>query len=317
MFEPVSPAHTEGFLHHRWNGKCYPPFIDPAATAHLASSWDTQPNDVFIATHQKVGTHLAKKYLVELVRAGVALPADHPLAQGDIGHGAVPWPEVLLSQEGASHWQAFLAVTAAAPRLWYLHCALEDLPCRHVHPASRFVVVVRDPRAVVVSQYNFWRGHPLLAVDPGLDLERFTDLFLAGDLYFGDYFSHVRGWLESGSRLHPEQLCLMRYEDLVERKPASVDRLQAFLFPGVGLDPARWEAIAASTGFAAMKRDLSANPRTFHFNAATFFRSGTIDDWRRHLSAGAQARIAAACRQRWAGLERHPLLAAYLEAMAC
>lgn len=315
-FEPAALAHPEGFLHHRWQGKVYPPFIDRRATEHLSRSWDTQANDVLIATHQKVGTHLAKKYLVELVRNGADLPERNPMAGGDIGHAAVPWPEVYLSQESEAAWQAFLAATSDRPRLWYIHCAFEDLPCRSIHPATRFVAVIRDPRAVVVSQYFFWMRHPLLGLDPDLDLERFSELFAAGDLYFGDYFRHVLGWIAPRGDVQADQVCVLRYEDMVERKAETVDRLQAFLFPGVALTEAQRQGIAASTEFNAMKREITANPGSFHLNPAVYFRSGTTDDWSQHLSPTAEARIAAACRERWAGHEQHPLLGPYLAALA-
>jgi len=314
-FAPVSAAHAEGFLHHRWNGKCYPPFIDPKATQHLQDSWDTQPNDVLIATHQKVGTHLAKKFLVELIRAQADLPSRHPMASGDIGHGAVPWPEVFLSQESEAAWQAFLAASSDRPRLWYTHCAFEDLPCRRIDPATRFVAVVRDPRAVVVSQYFFWMRHPLLGLETGLDLERFSQLFADGDLYFGDYCCHVRGWIEAGERLKPGQLCVLRYEDMVDRKAETLTRLQEFLFAERSLDPQQAEAIAASTGFQTMKRELSERPGSFHLNPQIYFRAGTTDDWRQHLSPSAEATIARAVRLRWAGLEDHPLIGPYLAAL--
>ena len=313
-FEPAEPLFAEGFLHHRWRGKSYPPFIDRRATEHLSRSWDTQPNDVLISTHQKVGTHLAKKYLVELVRHGADLPERNPMVEGDIGHAAVPWPEVYLSQESEAAWQSFLASTSDRPRLWYTHCASEDLPCRSIHPDTRFVMVIRDPRAVVVSQYFFWMRHPLLGLNPNLDLDRFTELFCGGDLYFGDYFRHVLGWLEPQGAVQPNQVCVLRYEDMVESKLETTDRLQEFLFPGVQLDPDRREAIAASTGFQAMKQALSANPGSFHLNPTVYFRAGTTDDWRQHLSPEAEARVLATCRQRWAGREEDPLLGAYLAA---
>jgi hypothetical protein len=315
-FEPTEPAHPEGFLHHRWNGKCYPPFIDRRATAHLRESWDTQANDVLIVTHQKVGTHLAKKFLVELTRACADLPPRHPMAEGDIGHAAVPWPEVYLSQESEAAWQEFLAATSDRPRLWYTHCAVEDLPCRRVHPASHFVAVVRDPRAVVVSQYHFWRRHPLLGLDTDLDLDRFSELFVAGDLYFGDYFSHVLGWLEPEGPVQPGQVCVLRYEDMVEHKRETLERLQRFLFPSVVLEPSQATAIAASTEFQTMKQELSSNPGSFHLNPSIYFRSGTTDDWRQQLSPAAQARIREATRRRWAGREEHPVLGPYLAALS-
>ena len=315
-FEPAALAHAEGFLHHRWNGRCYPAFIDQRATAHLTQTWDTQANDVFLATHQKVGTHLAKKFLVELVRANVELPARHPMADGDIGHGAMPWPEVLLSQETPGDWETFLAATSDRPRLWYIHCAVDDLPCRRIHPQTRFVVAIRDPRAALVSQYFFWLRHPLLQVDPELDLDRFAELFVQGDLYFGNYFSHVRGWLKPGPRLQSTQICALRYEDMVERKQDTVRQLQRFLFPAEDLPSERTEAIAAATDFQAMKQGITANPGSFHLNPKLYFRAGTTDNWRQHLSPRAEALVAAAAREHWAGFEEHPLLGDYLKAMA-
>ena len=46
-----------------------------------------------------------------------------------------------------------------------------------------------------------------------------------------------------------------------------------------------------------------------------YFRKGTTDDWRQHLSARAQALVAEAARHHWAGLEDHPLIGPYLSAM--
>lgn len=311
-FPPLEPAHPEGFLHHRWRGKCYPPFIDRRATAQLDRSWEIAANDVLICSHQKVGTHLAKKFLVELIRTCGNLGEHHPLSGGDIGHDAVPWPEVLLSQGGEAAWKAFLAASGDQPRLWYSHCAIEDLPCRRIHPASRFVLVLRDPRAVAVSQYFFWRRHPLLGVDPSLDLERFCALFSGGDLYFGDYFRHVLGWLHSAPLIRPEQLCVLRYEDLVNEKHACLNRLHHFLFPDRPLNSTAAAAIVASTDFGRMKQDLSANPGSFHFDPEVFFRAGRCDNWREHLSPNAEALVMTACRRGWAGHGHHPVLAPYL-----
>ena len=98
-FEPVQQLGPAGFDHHRYRGTSYPPFIDLQSAAVLRDTWDTTAQDLLICTHQKVGTHLAKKFLVELVQRGYALPPQHPCREGDIGHAAVPWPEVFLSQQ--------------------------------------------------------------------------------------------------------------------------------------------------------------------------------------------------------------------------
>ena len=313
-FEPVQPLGPAGFDHHRYRGTTYPPFIDLQSAAVLRDTWDTTAQDLLICTHQKVGTHLAKKFLVELLQRGYDLPPLHPCRNGDIGHAAVPWPEVFLSQQGQQAWHGFEASTGLAPRLWYVHCSYDDLPVRRVHPATRFVLVVRDPKAVVVSQYHFWQKHPLLGVDAGLELEDFVDLFLGEDLYFGNYHRHVLTWLErADQRVCDEQLCLLYYEDMVQDKVAAAQQLQAFL-PGCSvLDQAQLEALAEATGFDAMKQEMTANPRSFHLNPSVYFRAGTVDSWRRELCDAAAARIDAATQERWGRSPHAARLSRYLQ----
>ena len=301
-FPPSLTDADGGFLHHRWRGKRYPPFIDPESTAALCEGWDTDPEDVFIATHQKVGTHLTKKFAVEVLRTLGELPEGHPYQNGDIGHGTVPWPEVLHSQHGHGAFHAHLGKTAGHPRLWYLHAAYEDFPARRIHPRTRFVVVLRDPRSVLVSQFHFWKRHPLLRVPADLSIDALAERFLRGDLYFGDYHAHVLGWLRrSDGRVRDEQVLVLRYEDLVEDKATSIARLAAFLTPGRVPDAAQIAAIAAATGFDAMKEEMTHNPRSFHFSPAVFFRAGTTRDWEAHLSADVVARIDAKSSSVWGG----------------
>ena len=314
-FEPLQQLGSDGFDHHRWHGTSYPPFIDLRSAQVLRDTWDTTAQDLLICTHQKVGTHLAKKFLVELLQRGYQLPPQHPCRDGDIGHGAVPWPEVFLSQQGQQAWHRFEASTGLAPRLWYVHCSYEDLPLRRVHPATRFVMVVRDPKAVAVSQYHFWQKHPLLGVNPELELDDFVDRFLGDDLYFGNYHRHVLTWLDrADQRVSDEQLCLLYYEDMVLDKLATAQQLQAFL-PGCGpLDRPQLQALAEATGFDAMKQEMTSNPRSFHLNPSVYFRAGTVDSWRRELSETAAARIDAATQQLWGGSPHAGLLSRYLTA---
>lgn len=274
-----------GFLHHRRNGRMLPPFIAPTSVQELSNTWDTSEEDVFICTHQKVGTHLTKKFIVEILRATENYGSDHPMSAGDIGHGAVPWPEVMHSQRGARHFRKFLQRTSGTKRLWYTHAAYEDLPIRRVHPKSKFVVVLRDPRATAVSQYFFYKRHPLLQISKDLDMDTFSSMFIEGDLYFGDYHQHTLGWIRRrDNRIPNSSVLVLRYEDLVENKLAVIDRLLTFLAPGKRLTDKRKESIAASTTFQSMKKSLTKDPKSFHLDPKAFFRSGQTKDWEQHLS---------------------------------
>ena len=309
-FEPAFERPDGGFLHNRYQKTMFPPFIDNTANRDLADCWDTGPNDIFICTHQKVGTHLAKKFMVELVRKTFPLPTGHIYETGDIGHGTVPWPSVLYSQHGRAVWEEHIAKTHNQPRIWYIHANYNDLPVRRIHPETKFVVVYRDPRAVAVSQYFFYKRHPLLRVPDDLDLDSFVEKFIDGDLYFGDYHRHVLGWLyRKDDRISKQQLLALRYEELVEDKKQCAHRLLDFLLPNASVDEHTIQEVVTSTEFKKMKKEITKNPQSFHLNPKVYFRAGKTKDWEQHLSPMAIEAINAKTRTLWGdNMETPPLV---------
>jgi hypothetical protein len=228
------------------------------------------------------------------------MPEDNVYSTGDIGGGAIPWPSVMYSQHGRAVWEQHIAKTHNQPRVWYIHAGYEDLPIRRIHPETKFIVVFRDPRAVAVSQYFFYKRHPLLQVPDDLDLDAFVERYIDGDLYFGDYHRHVMGWLyRSDDRIAQNQLLALRYEDLVEDKMAAGQVLLDFLLPGTEISTEKLFEIAASTEFNTMKKEITANPQSFHLNPKVYFRAGTTNDWEQHLSPLAQEAINAKTIELW------------------
>ena len=292
MSQPIQPVVPQsakcqklGFLHARYNGRMIPAFIDPKAADALSQTWDTTEHDILICTHQKVGTHLTKKFIVEILRTAGVLDTNHPAAGGDIGKGAVPWPEVTASQNGVDAFLDFLNRTKGQPRVFYTHANIDELPVRNLHPKTKLVMTYRDPKGAAVSQYHFYKKHPTLGVSPDLTMAQFVNLFVDGDLYFGDYHQHVKSYFEASKfGVNPAQLCILRYEDLVEDKVNSVKRLSQFLLGHPLASPEQEAAVADSTEFNTMKNDILTNPGTFHFNANRFFRSGRTDDWKAQLT---------------------------------
>jgi hypothetical protein len=302
VLEPAGLLNRFGFLHKESGGQVYPPFIDPAAVKYLQKNWDTEENDIFVCSHQKVGTHLLEKFIVEVLLSALDFPASHPMANGDIGHAAVPWPEVMVSQWGAESFESFRNATKGMPRVWYIHCPPEDLPFRSIHPKSKFAFVFRDPRGVAVSQYFFYKKHPLLQVDPLMTADQFVEFFVKGNLYFGDYHRHTSNWLnQCNGRLAKEQLIVFRFEELVNRKVDCVKAMARFFVPDAEMPSGEMLRIAESTEFVTMKKEITDNPRSFHFNPNTFFRSGRTDDWQEILSPESIAQIEAKTIAFWPG----------------
>ena len=301
---PAQPkCEQHGFLHTRYAGRMIPAFIDPKAIDLLRSTWDTQADDIIICTHQKVGTHLTKKYVVEILRKAGVLGDMHPAADGDIGKAAVPWPEVMVSQKGLAAFASFLEETAGQPRIFYTHGNIDELPVRHLHPKTKIVMAYRDPKGAAVSQFHFYKGHPTLGVSQDLTITEFVRHFVQGDMYFGDYHDHVSGYFRAAQfGLDPKQLCIVRFEDLVEDKLNAVQTLSAFLL-GTALNEEDTLAVALSTEFNTMKEAIRKKPGSFHFNPDRFFRSGKTEDWKAQLPLEAIAMINAKTAEKWGSAE--------------
>ena len=195
VFGPTERIPELGLIYQKFRGKRYPPFISIDATKRLMNEWHTDEHDIIICTHQKVGTHLTKKFVVELLRATHEFPEGSGLANGDIGHGTVRWPEVTASQHGVESIFDWIEETKGHPRVWYTHCCREDLPVHRIHPKTRFIIVVRDPRAAIVSQFHFYKKHPLLGANQDMTIEALAEYFVQGKLYFGGYHEHALSWM--------------------------------------------------------------------------------------------------------------------------
>lgn len=281
-FEPYYHLNKFGFLAKNIDGYIYPPFYHEERIQYLKKNWETSEKDIFICTHQKVGTHLTKKYVVELLRQCFSYPEESGIYRGDIGHHTVAWPEVLVSQYGEQAFNAFVAENSNHYKVWYLHNYLDDLPFKSLHPKSKFIHVYRDPRGVLLSQLHFYRSHPLLKVSPKLTLEDFLPLFIEGKLYFGDYFQHTLDWATKA----PDTLNIisMTYEDLVDHKERSAKKIFDFICPESSLSENIVRKVVQRTDFISMKQELTEKPQSFHFNTEKFFRSGKSYSWMRELT---------------------------------
>jgi hypothetical protein len=89
----------------------------------------------------------------------------------------------------------------------------------------RVIYLVRDPRDVALSLYNFRRKYR--SVDDSYPIERYVaERFLPGDLDVS-WGEHVGSWL--GTRMNQAGFLLVRYEDLLQDPPRELGRVADFL----------------------------------------------------------------------------------------
>jgi hypothetical protein len=91
---------------------------------------------------------------------------------------------------------------------------------------KRVIYLVRDPRDVVLSYYDYQRK--LRVVPDDFPIEAYVERFIRGELdEFGSWREHVGSWL--GARGDSSDFHLVRYEDVVADTHDQVTRLAAFL----------------------------------------------------------------------------------------
>ena len=96
----------------------------------------------------------------------------------------------------------------------------------------RVIYLVRDPRDVALSLYNFRRKYRSL--DDSCPIEQYVaERFVPGDLDVS-WGEHVGSWL--GTRMNRSGFLLVRYEDLLQDAPRELGRVGDFLGVAAGTE---------------------------------------------------------------------------------
>ena len=100
------------------------------------------------------------------------------------------------------------------------------------HRYKKVIYLVRDPRDVVISYYDFQRKYR--QIEDGYPLERYVDDFVQGRLIsatWGTWAENVGSWMSTRSK--DRNFLLIRYEDLLADTVRELTRIAVFL----GIDP--------------------------------------------------------------------------------
>lgn len=119
----------------------------------------------------------------------------------------------------------------------------------YFHPKfSKVIYIVRDPRDVVLSYYDFQRKYR--QIEDGYPLSQYAEDFVTGQRGLGDWGTwseHVNSWIST--RLGQPAFLFLRYEDLMSDTTRELEKLVCFL----GIEP-RSEVIANAIERSSAKR---------------------------------------------------------------
>jgi Sulfotransferase domain len=160
------------------------------------------PDDTFIASYPRSGNTWTRFLIANLIHP------ERPVTFANI-EKIIPDATALSSRE---------LKRVPRPRLIKTH--------EYFEPRYRKVIyLVRDPRDIAVSLYNFRRKYR--SVDDSYPIEQYiAKRFLPGDLDVS-WGEHVGSWL--GTRMNQPGFLLVRYEDLLQDPTRELRRVASFL----------------------------------------------------------------------------------------
>jgi len=190
---------------------------------------EVRPSDVFISSYPRSGTTLTQWILYLLTHEEQADPTHLTKVSA--------WFErsLAIGELTAEDLDLF-----HSPRIFKSHLPREWLP-----DGARYIYVERDGLDVLVSYFHFYCAY--LGFQGSL--EDFHRLFIEGRLQYGSWFEHVAGWR---ARASDPDVLVVRYEDLLNDRKASIERIVAFL--GWKREERLIDRAVIESSFDAMKR---------------------------------------------------------------
>ncbi|XP_044147645.1 amine sulfotransferase-like isoform X1 [Bufo gargarizans] len=233
-------------------------------------------NDVFLVTFPKSGTVWLQQILCLIFSEA------HINMAEDINSRRSPWIEYNLENLDFNN--------RPSPRLFSTHLPYYLIPEELRTPKGKIIYVYRNPKDNMVSFYHFCKLFPSLK-KANITWDAFFDWYMAGKVYGGLYFDHLRGWYT-----HKEDFnCIfLTYEDMIKDLKSAVLKICEFL--EIKLDDDGVDRVVEKSTFQNMKKDPLANYESvkkqfLDQQEGSLLRKGTIGDWKNLLTVAQSEKV--------------------------
>ncbi|XP_059108708.1 sulfotransferase 2A1-like isoform X1 [Peromyscus eremicus] len=172
-------------------------------------------------------------------------------------------------------------INKEGPRLMTSHLPFYLFPKSFFRSKAKVIYIIRNPRDVLVSAYFFYRNTKL--IDNPESLGTYFEWFLKGNVLYGSWFEHIRGWLSMRGN---DNFLLLSYEDMKRNTRGTIEKICDFL--GKKLEPDELDLVLKYSSFEAMKENRMSNfnlhPEAVNINDLVLMRKGVAGDWKNHFT---------------------------------
>ncbi|KAM5151710.1 sulfotransferase 1B1-like [Mantella aurantiaca] len=223
------------------------PMICPFAQDldHITNHFQAREDDIVIATYPKSGTTWMSEIMYIVLNDG-----DIDKSRRDAISKKVPMLEFRIPGEVPPGSEVLESVPS--PRVIKTHLPLRLFPKSLLEKDVKIIYVARNPKDVAVSYFHFDKMNQLHP-DPGT-WEEYLERFIAGNVGFGSWGSHVREWWNLRRQ---KNILYVFYEDMIEDPSREIRKVVEFLGKDISEEAA--ERICQHTSFKAMKENPLTN----------------------------------------------------------
>ena len=200
---------------------------------------------------------------------------------------AVPWTEVNVSQElyGSNdgkpkNFIKFIEDSSQnnSYRLWKTHAPLINMPINNMdNTKSKIIHVIRNPKDVLCSYYNFFSKEPFVQYTGNFDT--LFDWFIQGTVVHSNYFDFELKWYNYYKK-NPDKIFWIEFEKIIQNPKESIKNISQFL--NIKLKDQQIENISNEISFAKMKND--ARKSNINSGANILMNKGGYGGWINKLS---------------------------------
>lgn len=247
------------------NGFIIPRGFDPERFEQ-SLTYEPEPGDVFICTYPKCGTTWTQNILHLMLNKGEPLKSSKKICE------VIPH----LEDDGK---EAVLALTK--PRVIKTHLPYGMLP---KSKDAKYIFVTRNPKDCCVSFFYHTKGFAKHYQFADGKFDDYFELFLAGEVDFGDYFDNLLSYLPHKNE---SNMLFLLFEEMKRDVGECIKKIGEFLgepFCQASEDPAVLQKVVEACQFKVMKATPSLWSSEQIKGSPGFIRKGEVGDWRRHFS---------------------------------
>jgi hypothetical protein len=239
-----------------------------------ALNYKAKDDDLFLVSYPKCGSTWTQYIVYLIINNGIPLDKERKMSE------YIPFFEA----DGAH-----IVEKLSSPRVIKTHLSYNMIP---KNSNAKYIFIARNPKDCVVSFFYHTKGFKDAYNFADGKFDDYFELFMNGEVDYGDYFEHLSSWLP---HLAKPNILLLTYESMKRDPKAAIISIANFIdkryFDLLTENKNILEKVIKYSDFESMKKEDNRYYMSQRVEDTKFLRKGMIGDWKNHLNEEQSKRV--------------------------